>query len=233
MAIQKRIEGSMKSRVTVFFIFVIAVYCVVLINGCSGGAQGVPEIVGRVESPSEKIKFTPTVVPSYKKVGDSLGNIPASWYPPKSIEKRWKAIVLHHSYTDQGNMKAFDNYHKNGHKWKGVGYDFVIGNGKGSANGRVEVTFRWRKQIAGAHCGGTPNNWANEDAVGICLVGDFTAYPPSNTQMRSLVKLIKFLQGRYKIPTSRIYGHGDTPGYKGGTKCPGKYFPMAKLKRML
>ena len=130
-------------------------------------------------------------------------------------------------------MKAFDRYHRDDHKWKGIGYDFVIGNGNGSGNGQVEVTFRWKQQIAGAHCGGTLNNWANEDGIGICLVGDFTKSVPTYRQMDSLAKLVRFLQARYKIPKSRIYGHRTTPGYNNGTKCPGKYFPMAKLKKML
>lgn len=89
------------------------------------------------------------------------------------------------------------------------------------------------QSVTGAHCGGTPGNWANERAVGICLVGDFMKAAPTNRQMQSLVKLIRFLQKRYNIPKSRIYGHGDTPGYTGGSLCPGRYFPMSRLKLML
>jgi N-acetyl-anhydromuramyl-L-alanine amidase AmpD len=50
--------------------------------------------------------------------------------------------------------------------------------------------------------------------------------------MQSLVQLIRFLQSRYNIPTSRIYGHGTTPGGH-NTDCPGRRFPMAELKSML
>ena len=103
----------------------------------------------------------PPVVPRY----------PAGWVPPAGIERRWRAIVIHHSDTDCGNAAIFDNEHKN-RGWEGVGYDFVIGNGNGSGDGQVEVTIRWRQQKTGAHCK-TPNNWANEEAVGICLVGKF------------------------------------------------------------
>ena len=168
----------------------------------------------------------PTTVGRYE-------GIPEPWLPSSQVvERRWTAIVIHHSLTDTGNSAIFDNYHRNGRKWKGVGYDFVIGNGSGSGDGQVEVTFRWLGQIAGAHCGGTPGNWANESAIGICLVGDFTYKSPTNRQMQSLVKLIRFLQHRYNISKSRIYGHRNTPGYTGGTSCPGN-FPMASLKSML
>ena len=113
--------------------------------------------------------------------------------------------------------------------WEGVGYDFVIGNGIDSGDGQVEVTFRWRRQMAGAHCGGTPDNWANEDAVGICLVGNFNYTTPTTQQMQSLLKLVRFLKKRYGISNGSIYGHKNTPGAH-VTDCPGHKFPMARLK---
>ena len=202
-----------------------------IVCGCQ--PDGPPQIVGRVNHP----KFTSNTIavpkPPKSYVRPEFGTFPPGWVPPRRCEKKWKAIVIHHSYTKKGNMKDFDRNHKEVHKWKGIGYDFVIGNGNGSGNGQVEVTFRWKQQIAGAHCGGTPNNWANEDGIGICLVGDFTRSVPTYRQMDSLAKLVRFLQTRYNIPKSRIYGHRTTPGYKNGTECPGKYFPMARLKRML
>jgi len=130
-------------------------------------------------------------------------------------------------------MTMIDKYHREVNGWDGVGYDFIIGNGKGSPDGRVEVTFRWRNQVAGAHCGGTPGNWANEYGIGICLIGDFTKTAPTYRQMQSLRKLVQFLQRRYKIPASKIYGHSSTPGYTRGTECPGRNFPMSAFKRSL
>ncbi|HUT29461.1 MAG TPA: peptidoglycan recognition family protein [Sedimentisphaerales bacterium] len=156
---------------------------------------------------------------------------PRGWVPPAGVpERRWAWIVVHHSATDRGDAAAFDREHKE-RGWEGVGYDFVIGNGTGSGDGEVEVTYRWHQQKTGAHCK-TPNNWANEEAVGICLVGDFTRRAPTARQMRSLEELVEFLQKRYRIPKSRIYGHRNTPGAH-ETECPGRYFPMARLKSAL
>ena len=172
-----------------------------------------------------------TVVPPPTTTWKSADkNIPPSWLPPSRLEKKWKAIVIHHSDTANGNATIFDKYHKSKY-WEGVGYDFVIGNGTNSSDGQVEVTFRWREQKTGAHCK-TPDNWANENAVGICLVGNFNQMVPTARQIRSLVKLVRFLQHRYEIPKSRIYGHNTTPGAH-ETDCPGKRFPMAWLKSML
>jgi N-acetyl-anhydromuramyl-L-alanine amidase AmpD len=215
------------------FGFCSAIFTILIVTGCGTDGESVPRIVGNaahtVLQPVTSVlggNQKPALVPVDK-------NIPAAWYPPAGREKGWKAIVLHHSATHKGNADKFNDYHKNGRQWKGVGYDFVIGNGNGSGDGHVEVTFRWREQIAGAHVGGTPGNWANEDAIGICLVGDFTKTSPTPRQMDALVKLIRFLQGRYRIPESRIFGHSDTPGYTGRTLCPGRNFSMYRLKRML
>jgi hypothetical protein len=163
--------------------------------------------------------------------------VPPEWIPPAYRERRWTAIVLHHSATAKGNAAFFNKAHEgrsddNGNHWKGIGYDFVIGNGTMSGDGQVEVTFRWRQQITGAHCRTDKSNWANKTGIGICLVGDFDKTIPTRRQMISLVQLIRFLQERYRIPKSRIYGHGQTPGAK-PTACPGRRFPIEWLKSKL
>jgi hypothetical protein len=174
-------------------------------------------------------------VPVYRrpktiKVVESADRAPWGWAPPRRVEKNWEAIIIHHSATSNGNKEIIDEWHRD-RGWDGVGYDFVIGNGTDSGGGQVEVTFRWRNQLVGAHTK-TPNNWANEDTIGICLVGDFTWSRPSWKQLASLTKLVRFLQQRYRIPTSRIYGHKDCPGAH-VTECPGKNFPMWSFKSQL
>jgi hypothetical protein len=180
---------------------------------------------------AEKTPESPTIEPA-PKPKPIRSEVPADWLPPSRIEKQWNAIVLHHSATENGNAAIFDRMHREENHWDGVGYDFVIGNGTNSGDGQVEVTFRWKRQVPGAHCGGTPDNWANEKAVGICLVGNFNKTIPTAKQMQSLVRLLRFLQKRYGIPTSQIYGHRSTPGAR-VTECPGRNFPLQGLKQML
>ena len=159
------------------------------------------------------------------------GPVPGGWLPSRR-ERAWSAIIIHHSATNEGNAAIFDKWHREENGWSGVGYDFVIGNGTDSGDGVVEPTFRWRGQLTGAHTGGTPGNWANEEGIGICLVGDFNRYPPTARQRESLVKLVRFLQQRYNIPKTRVYGHGSTPGGH-ETDCPGRRFPITWLKSTL
>ena len=204
-----------------------------ILGGCAS-YEPLPDII---ESPSDNSKVvSPKVVepqPKPKPKQDIVRNdFPRDWLPPADAEKQWTAIVIHHSATENGNAAIFDRMHREENHWDGVGYDFVIGNGSDSGDGQVEVTFRWRRQMAGAHCGGTPGNWANVDAVGICLVGNFNYRTPSTRQMQSLSRLIRFLKNRYGIPMDQIYGHGETPGAR-VTECPGRMFPMDRLKRMI
>lgn len=199
--------------------------CLFVLSGCVSNEEPAPRIVYKPNS--ELTLVQPTVV----KPKPTLRNIPRDWVPPSRLEKKWAAIIVHHSATRTGNAAIFDKKHREENHWEGVGYDFVIGNGTDSGDGQVEVTFRWREQLTGAHCK-TPNNWANENGIGICLVGNFEYATPTVRQMQSLVKLVCFLQNRYRIPKSRVYGHQSTPGAR-VTDCPGSRFPMARLKSML
>lgn len=197
-----------------------------IVSGCGQQERG-PEIV--YENPT-----TPYVppkagtLPSPKPIMPLPGNVPSSWVP-KSTERAWSAIIIHHSATAAGNATIIDKWHRENNGWNGIGYDFVIGNGSDSGDGEVEPTYRWKGQLTGAHCGGTPGNWANEEGIGICLIGDFDHHSPTPRQMESLAKLVRFLQQRYRIPKSRVWGHGEVPGGH-ITDCPGKHFPMNWLR---
>lgn len=222
--------------------FVIAAYIptiAVLFIGCESEDSYTPQISGIVptlhgNSPyhaSMPARETYKIEDTQKYKSTSAGF--SEWAPPSSSEKSWKAIVIHHSGTDSGSVASIDDYHRRTNGWDGIGYDFLIGNGDGEGNGQVDSTFRWTGQKTGAHCKTDESNWANEKAIGICLVGNFDSSRPSNSQMASLMKLVRFLSKRYDIPTSKIYGHNTTPGHSTTTSCPGRYFPMSYVKTNL
>jgi hypothetical protein len=206
--------------------------CLLILGGCAS-YEPLPDIVDSPRIEPKIVSQKKVVKPQPKPKQETVrSDFPVDWLPPADVEKKWTTIIIHHSATETGNAAIFDRMHREENHWDGVGYDFVIGNGTDSGDGEVEVTFRWRKQIAGAHCGGTPGNWANEEAVGICLVGNFDYSVPTARQMQSLTELINFLQQRYGISMDCIYGHRNTPGAR-ITDCPGTRFPMARLKSML
>ena len=130
----------------------------------------------------------------------------------------WKFIVLHHSAKDRGNADEIGRAHQR-RGFDELGYHFVITNGNGGDSGKVEIGSRWRSQKHGAHTGGTEDNEYNEVGIGICMVGDFTNSLPSQAQLDSLGKLLKFLVWKYKIKVKNIIGHRDAPS--ACTDCPG------------
>jgi len=196
------------SRRPAWVVVIIGLPLAILVGGCLDSPRVAPDLVGR-----------PVRAP--------VADIPVSWRPAKPPRK-WKSIVLHHTATEAGSVKSIHAEHlkrtTNGKPWLGIGYHFVIGNGKGMADGAVEATFRWRDQLHGAHAG---KQVQNQHGIGIALVGHFDRQPPSPAQLASLRRLVSHLKTTHAIPATGLIGHGEIKK----TACPGKLFPLAKLKR--
>lgn len=154
-----------------------------------------------------------------------VGGIPSSWYP-KVRERNWSEIVIHHSASPSGSAAAFTAAHRN-RGWTTLGYDFVIGNGTGTADGLVEVGPRWKQQAVGAHCK-TKGAFYNKHGIGICLVGNFDQTTPTARQLASVRKLVRFFSKRYGISSKHVFGHGEVPGTH--TRCPGSHMPMNQIR---
>ena len=75
----------------------------------------------------------------------------------------------------------------------GLAYHFVIGNGRSSGNGQIEIGSRWTRQINGGH---VASDYLNNIAIGICLVGDLNRQVPTQAQLAALDELVTYLRGR-------------------------------------
>jgi len=151
----------------------------------------------------------------------------AAWRPA-GPERPWRFIVIHHSATATGSAGEFDRMHR-AKGWDELGYHFVIGNGTGSGDGEVEVGGRWPVQKHGAHTKVANHPEYNDLGIGICLVGNFDVTRPTEAQMQSLMRLVRFLRDRYDIPRGRMYGHGQLKA----TDCPGLKFDYSDFFRRL
>ena len=146
---------------------------------------------------------------------------------------RWKIIVLHHSATPEGNAATFDREHRARGMENGLAYHFLIGNGRGSGDGEIEVGTRWIRQIQGGHVrdrlqlkGGES---VNQVGIGICLVGNFETTRPTKKQLAALHELLEYLRTEVTGRKVRcaVHQHVD-PGH---TACPGRRFPTAEMMR--
>lgn len=148
---------------------------------------------------------------------------------------QWRSIVIHHSATPSGSAADFDRMHRR-KGWEGLGYHFVIDNGKGGPDGRLEVGARWWQQKHGAHAGGLhgesdpdARNEFNEFGIGVCLVGNLDRAVPTKRQMETLARLVERLRERHGIGLDAVLGHRHVRQ----TACPGRRFSWGRLYGML
>ncbi len=128
---------------------------------------------------------------------------------------------MHHSSTASGSAAIFHKAHLRRGWQNGLGYHFVICNGRGGRDGEIQVGPRWTRQLTGAHTGNTPQNLYNRAGIGISLVGNFMTAKPTAAQLRSLERLGVYLASTCNIPATRILAHSDAPGAK--TDCCGDH----------
>ncbi len=145
---------------------------------------------------------------------------------------RWKFMIVHNSGTRQGNAKAFDYYHRNVRRMQnGMAYHFVVGNGRSSGDGEVEVGDRWRRQINGGH---VHSDYLNNISLGICLVGDFNRDQPTAAQLAATEELIKYLRERCGKADGKaipVRPHREMNPPRWATDCPGDAFPYSWFRR--
>ncbi|KAK7110410.1 peptidoglycan-recognition protein SC2-like isoform X2 [Littorina saxatilis] len=106
-------------------------------------------------------------------------------------------------------VKAYQNYHMDGHGWPDIGYNFVVGE-----DGNAYEARGWEK--LGAHTYGY-----NHNGIAICVIGDFTSHVPNAAALNTVKQLIQCGLSNGKIsPSYTLKGHRDV----GATACPGTAF---------
>lgn len=138
-----------------------------------------------------------------------IGTVPLD-FGEMDLRTHTGAIVLHHSGMRDRDMTVADihDLHKNGNKWAGIGYHFVIHKDGYIERGRPENAL-------GAHALSN-----NEFTVGICVIGNYDIGVPTKEQIISAEQLMAALCDKYKFEPSdtTIFGHRDLCP----TNCPGE-----------
>lgn len=178
---------------------------------------------------TEPAPVSPAPAPSSPAVPEPsvLAPVLAASKGLKITSGRWTHVVIHHSGIEAGNAKAYDGAHRRRGMENGLAYHFVIGNGRDSSDGQIEIGPRWTKQLYGGH---VRSQAMNDHGVGICLVGNFEKRVPGKTQLGSLYALVDWLRADglpgARPPKVTVHRWVD----RNHTVCPGKRFPYAELK---
>lgn len=148
--------------------------------------------------------------------------------PTPLTHERWDAIVIHHSASPADSPASLDRRHRE-MGLNGLGYHFVIGNGRRMGDGEIHVGSRWLEQLPGAHVAGDAGLDLNQRSIGICLVGDGDRRTFSESQYRRLMDLVTLLRREFGIPASAVQLHREVAT----TSSPGRFFPAARFAEQL
>lgn len=143
-------------------------------------------------------------------------------------EQRWDSIVIVHSGEPSGSPADIAEEHK-AVGYDGLGFHFVIGNGKRMGDGEIHVGYRWIDQRSGADLSGVRSGFSSSNAIEICLVGDGDRRPFSDEQMYRLAQLVSALTQELDIADDRVFLHKNLAG----TSSPGQFFPQAEFEQLL
>ncbi len=142
---------------------------------------------------------------------------------------RWNTIVIHHLGQPGGSPEFLDRSHRNS-GLSGLGYHFLIGNGKGFGDGTVHVGYRWLDQLSCEGLAGVDSSLWNNGTISICLVGNGNRRPFTDQQIVHLSHLVQRLQVDLSIPPNRVLLEREISS---NNASPGKYFAEAKFKSQL
>ena len=81
--------------------------CLFVLSGCIYNDEPMPKIT----YDSTPDKTVPLPRPTPPKIWErGRENVPQGWLPPPQVERKWTAIVIHHSGTESGNAAIFDKW---------------------------------------------------------------------------------------------------------------------------
>lgn len=157
----------------------------------------------------------------------ALKNVIATTNRLRIPSGRWRYIVTHHSGIESGNARAYDREHRRRGMEHGLAYHFVIGNGRDSREGEIEIGRRWLQQLRGGH---VRSEAINETGIGICLVGNFERRVPSRRQLQTFTDLVDWLRrDLLAAAPPRVTVHRWVD--RNHTVCPGRQFPFSLLQQ--
>jgi hypothetical protein len=131
---------------------------------------------------------------------------------------RWNSIYIHQSRTPGGSTATLAA------SAAGLADHFVICNGKGGADGEVQISQRWTQQSPAGVTAGLQR--IEGDCISICLIGDFNRNAPTPAQQQRLSDLVLTLQRNLRISAKNLILIPDAPDAAG----IGRAFPMASFE---
>ena len=116
---------------------------------------------------------------------------------------RWQYILIYQSGSTTGNAQTIAESYQRSRR-QGLDYHFVINNGYGAPDGRIQVSQQWVEQLPESFRSAGQAGTTGGAIIKICLIGDFSSAGSAPTQMKQLQALLRSLQQQCKIPAGNI-----------------------------
>lgn len=137
----------------------------------------------------------------------------------------WTHLLIHHSAghdTPGLELAEIRRYHMDVRSWSDIGYHAITEEIDGVA-ATIFARPWWRP---GSHC---PQQGMNRRALGHCIVGNFSAAPPSRELLTAAAVGTASMCYLGRIPLENVQRHRD---YK-ATECPGDLFPWSEFVELV
>jgi hypothetical protein len=133
-------------------------------------------------------------------------------------QSNWKYIYIRQSRTTGGDAMGLTNGRGD------PGDHFVICNGRGAADGEIQLTPRWLAQLSALPPRGAES--IDPACISICMVGDLDRNSPTPAQLRRVSRLVSALQTRLGIPARNVIAQPTA----GTAAAAGSRFPTADFR---
>lgn len=131
----------------------------------------------------------------------------------KPSRGKFAGIVIHHSATADTGTKSWEairRHHVETQGWDAIGYHF----GVEEIDGETVILSGRGLEWQGAHTAG------RNDAIGVCIVGDYDRHAPDMEKSGALVRLVLGLMEVYDLTPDQVWPH-HAFAHK---TCPGSCF---------
>ncbi len=172
-----------------------------------------------------------SAIPNYisREEWGSSFNLTEDIYRGTAVYTDVTHLIIHHSATSNTSsnwasvVSAIFDFHVNVNGWDDIGYNWLI-----DPNGVLYEGRGGGDNVRGAHMCGKNNN-----SMAVCILGDFTAVPPTREALQTLTRLLSWKSCLEMIdplgtsPIDSYYGVMNTiSGHRDGcapayTECPG------------
>ena len=161
---------------------------------------------------------------TYDGGGFGFEDLSAAFATGEKRSMQVELIAIHHTAGNpNGSVNDLCRIHFGQNKWNGIGYHFYI-----VPDGTVYQLRPLDERVPHAY-------GCNDNAIAVCLAGNFNDYEVPLAQRDSALQLCRWLMKKYGLTADKVKAHGELTAYSPSntTDCCGKLFNIQKFRQEL